>query len=70
MDFRCPESVVEGLRSLVDFGVFGYAHIGDEYYDEWIKWNKDHHNVEYKKEWVRFSLGAVSGIYHTKKVMQ
>ena len=65
MDFRCPESVVEGLRSLVDFGDFGYAHIDDEYYDEWIKWNKDHHNVEYKKEWVRFSLGAVSGIYHT-----
>ncbi len=63
MDFKCPDSVIEGLQKDLMNGAFGYAHLDDRYYDAWIKWNQKVHNVTYNKEWLRFSDGAVSGIY-------
>ena len=63
MDFKCPDSVSDGLASDLTNGAFGYAHLDERYYDAWIKWNQKVHNVTYDKEWLRFSDGAVSGIY-------
>ena len=63
MDFGAPESVYAGLQKDLANTAYGYAHLDDRYYTAWIKWNQMRHHVTYQKDWVRFSDGAVSGIY-------
>lgn len=62
MDFKCPKEVLEALKEYVEFGVIGYSTPKESYYEEFIKWEKEEHNVEVKKDWIRFSSGVVAAI--------
>lgn len=63
MDFKSDEAIIESLHKRLDHGVFGYSFIPKDYCDEVIKWNKKRNKVTYKKEWIRFSKGAVDALY-------
>lgn len=59
MDFEAPSCVKQALKEYVDFGVFGYYHLPNRYYEAFINWEKTYHDYDVKKEWIRFALGVV-----------
>jgi len=61
MDFQAPEAVIKALCNYASLGVFGYYIAPDAYYNAFIKWEKENHNYEVSKEWIRFSPGVVTG---------
>ncbi len=63
MEFKTPKEIVEALKERIEQGVFGYSYVSDDYYNAVIKWYKEKHNYEIKKEWLRFSTGVVTAIY-------
>lgn len=63
MDFKCDEKIINPLKERIKHGAYGYSFLPKDYYDVLIKWNKDQNNITLKKEWIRFSKGAVDGIF-------
>lgn len=63
MDFQVPETVIRALSDYAHTGVFGYYRTPGSYYDAFIQWEKEVHNFQIQKEWIRFSPGVVSGFY-------
>lgn len=63
MDFKAPKEVIETLQKKIEFGVFGYSLTREEYYSAFINWEKENHNWEIKKDWIRFTPGVVTGIF-------
>ena len=63
MEIKTPKEIVEALKERVEHGVFGYSYVSDDYYNAVIKWHKEKHNYEIKKEGIRFSTGVVTAIY-------
>ncbi len=61
MDFQAPQCVIDALKAYVDFGVFGYYKVPDDYFDAIIRWEKEQHGYEIEREWICFSPGVVSG---------
>lgn len=69
MDFRVPQCVIAALENYVQFGVYGYYKIPQEYYTAFINWEKVHHELEVKKEWMRFSPGVVAGFHWLVQIL-
>lgn len=63
-DFKLPQIVIDNLIERISHGSFGYSFLPDDYYDAYINWNRDKSNITYKKEWIRFSKGAIDGLTH------
>ena len=63
MEIKAPKEVIEALKERCEHGVFGYSYVSDKYYNSVIKWLKEKHNYEIKKEWLRFTNGVVTAIY-------
>ena len=63
MEFKTPKEIIEALKERIEHGVFGYSYVSDNYYNAVIKWHKEKHNYEIKKEWLRFTNGVVTAIY-------
>lgn len=63
MEFKTPEVVIAAMEKRIKHGIFGYSYVPDSYYDSFIKWEKDEHNYEVNKEWMRFSTGVVTALY-------
>ncbi len=61
-DFKTPQKIIDSLKLKLEEGSYGYGFLPKDYYDVMISWNKKISNVEYKKEWIRFSKGAIDGI--------
>lgn len=59
MDFEVPSCVKEALKKYVDFGVFGYYDVPEDYYQAFIDWERTYHDYEVEKEWIRFAPGVV-----------
>lgn len=60
MDFQAPACITDALHNYIDEGVFGYYKAPDAYYDAFIRWEKEKHNYEIQREWIRFSPGVVA----------
>lgn len=63
MDFEVPQSAKQALIKYAESGVFGYYKVPDAYYDAFIKWEKEQHNYEVKREWIRFTPGVVPALF-------
>lgn len=63
MDFRPDERIVKALNDFISYGDYGYATLPEDYYDVLNQWNQVRHNISYDKEWVRFSQGAIDGLF-------
>ena len=63
MDFKDDERIIKSLTDFITFGDYGYSQLPEDYYETYIKWHHDRNKVDYKKEWIRFSKGAVDAMY-------
>lgn len=62
MDFQAPQCVRDALKDYLEQGVFGYYHVSDSYFDAFIQWEKNVHNYNVKREWLRVTPGVVPAI--------
>lgn len=68
MDFACPLSVRKAIADFADFGVFGYDSVPDGYYESFIRWQKERHGADIKKEWIRYSPGVVAAFNYLVQI--
>ncbi len=59
MDFQCPSCVQEALIKYVQMGAIGYGMPSENYYKNFIEWEKSYHENDIKKEWLRYAPGVV-----------
>lgn len=59
MDFKTAPEIINALEQRLKHGVFGYSVIPNEWYDSIIKWWKNRHKWNIKKDWLIFSTGVV-----------
>ena len=62
MDFEVAPKIKEALLNRVNKNTFGYPILSDEFYTSFINFNKRRNNIEYKKEDIIFSTGAIPAI--------
>lgn len=62
MDFKTHPKVIKALEEIVEKGVFGYSIIPDDFFDAINGWWNRRHHFDFKKEWMIYSNGVVSGI--------
>lgn len=62
-DFKVNDEIIKALETKIKHGSYGYRFLPKDYYDTLIKWNKSQNDITLKKEWIRFSSGAIDGIY-------
>ena len=60
MDFKDDERVIEKLKEFMENG---YGNLPEDYYDVFIDWHKRRNNVEYRRDTIRFTKGAVDAMY-------
>lgn len=63
MDFKSPPAVIEALRRIVDFGIFGYSGTPPSFYEAVSGWMKKRHGWEVNKEWITLSPGVVPALH-------
>lgn len=59
MDFRAAPAIQEALRRRLEHGVFGYALVGDEYYEAIISWFQRRHQWTIHREEILYTTGVV-----------
>ena len=59
MDFRTAPEITEAIVKRAEHGVFGYTDVPDEWYEAYISWWKERHNIEYRKSQLIFSTGVI-----------
>ena len=59
MDFCTAPEITEAIIKRAEHGVFGYSTLPDEWYNAYINWWKNRHDVEYKKSELIFSTGVI-----------
>ncbi|WP_300331795.1 aminotransferase class I/II-fold pyridoxal phosphate-dependent enzyme, partial [Fusobacterium sp.] len=62
MDFRASDGIQNRLKKLIDFGVYGYGAIDDEYYNAIIRWNKFRNGWEVPKDAIIYTPGIVPAV--------
>lgn len=62
MDFETPPFIVEALRQRLAHPIFGYTVEPPEYWPSVIKWIKESHGWDVKREWLTYIPGIVKGI--------
>lgn len=62
MDFKTAPEIRDALNRRLEHGVFGYSVIPDEWYEAYINWWKERHNVTFCKEALTFCTGVVPAI--------
>lgn len=62
MDFKTAPEIIKAMEERVSHGIFGYSDITDEWYDAYINWWKNRHDIEYRKEDIIFSTGVIPTI--------
>ena len=62
MDFKTAPCIIDALRRRVDHGIFGYTHVGEDYYDALNHWFSTRHGLRIKREDVIYTSGVVPAI--------
>lgn len=62
MDFETPHFITDALRKRLDHSLFGYTVEPEELWPIVMKWIKDHHQWDVKREWLSYIPGIVKGI--------
>jgi len=63
MDFEIAPAITKRLVEAAGKGVFGYQFLSDEYYDAIIRFMKDRHEYDVKKEWITYLPDVVFGLH-------
>ncbi len=59
MDFAVAPAIQEAIRRRAEHPVFGYTHIGDDYYEAVISWFHRRHQWDIHREEILFTIGVV-----------
>lgn len=59
MDFKAAPAILEAVRKRAEHGVFGYTHVGDDYYEAVISWFKRRHDWLIHREEILYTTGVV-----------
>jgi cystathionine beta-lyase len=62
MDFETPDFIRDAVIERATHPIYGYTVRPDSYYESIIKWIKDLHGWEIKKDWILFSPGIVPAV--------
>ena len=62
MDFATPPFIVEALEKRLGHPIFGYTVEPPEFWPSVIRWIKDSHGWDVKREWLTYIPGIVKGI--------
>jgi len=62
MDFRTAPAVVAALERRAGHGIFGYAKVGDAYYDAVIHWFARRHGLMIDRDWILYTSGVVPAL--------
>lgn len=62
MDFETPPFITGALRERLEHSLFGYTVSPPDYWPTVIKWIRDRHGWEVKREWLTYIPGIVKGI--------
>ena len=62
MDFTTAPCVVEAVKRVADFGVFGYKDVPDYWFSAIQNWWKTRHNFYIEKSWLCFCTGVIPAI--------
>ena len=63
MDFRCPEVVIEALRTRVEHGIYGYSAPTQAFFDSVVNWMDRRHGWQVQPEWICTSPGVVPALH-------
>jgi cystathionine beta-lyase len=59
MDFKAAPAILEAVRKRAEHGVFGYTHVGDDYYEAVISWFKRRHDWQIHREEILYTTGVI-----------
>ena len=59
MDFKAAPAIQAALRQRLEHGVFGYALVGDDYYEAIISWFQRRHQWTIHREEILYTTGVV-----------
>ena len=59
MDFAAAPAIQEAIRRRAEHPVFGYTHVGEDYYEAVISWFKRRHQWVIQREWMLYTTGVV-----------
>ena len=59
MDFKCAPEIIDAFKRRIDSGIFGYTFNSDGWYLSYIKWWRERHHLDIKKEWMSFATGVI-----------
>ena len=62
MDFAVAPAIQKAIKQRAEHPVFGYTHVGDDYYDAIVSWFQRRHQWTVKREWIRYTTGVVPAI--------
>lgn len=62
MDFDTPNFIKDAFKLRIDQGAYGYTNLDEKFYNSYINWWKNYHDLVIKKEWILFSTGVVPSI--------
>ena len=62
MDFKAAPAIQEAVRKRAEHGVFGYAVVGDDYYEAVISWFRRRHEWTIHREEILYTTGVVPAI--------
>ena len=59
MDFAVAPAIQEAIRRRAEHPVFGYTHVGDDYYEAVISWFRRRHQWDIRREEILYTTGVV-----------
>jgi len=59
MDFKAAPAILDAVRKRAEHGVFGYTHVGEDYYDAVISWFQRRHQWRICREEIMYTTGVV-----------
>ncbi len=62
MDFEIAKPIQDAIIFRASHPIYGYSDMQDEWYEAYMNFYKDRHNLEIKKEWLVFSTGVIPSI--------
>lgn len=62
MDFKADESIIDALREIIDFGLYGYNMEPAEFKESIKNWLHNIQNWSVERDWISFIPGVVRGI--------
>ena len=65
MDFLAAPAIRRAVEERAKHGVFGYAIVGDSYYDAITNWFKRRHNWTIERDWIIYTTGVIPAISAT-----